>query len=111
MWQASKKLISSHTTQKLQLVHTDVRGAQKTTSLNGKRYYIIFIDDYTRFCWIYFFKSKYEVSQIFWKYKALVENQNNCRLQTISSDNGIEYKIMILTSFVKNMGLSTNKMV
>jgi len=29
-------------------------------------------------------------------------------LKTISSDNGIEYKIMILTSFVKNMGLSTN---
>jgi hypothetical protein len=67
-------------TQKLQLVHTDVGGPQQTTSLNGNRYYTIFIDDYTRFCWIYFFKSKSEVAQIFWKYKALVENQSNCKL-------------------------------
>ena len=37
---------------KLQLVHTDVEGPQKTSSLNGSKYYVVFIDDYTRFCWI-----------------------------------------------------------
>ena len=78
-------------TQKLQLVHTDVRGPQRVSSLNGNKYYITFIDDYTRFCWIYFFKSKTEVANIFWKFKALVENQSGCKLQTIRSDNGKEY--------------------
>ena len=43
-------------THKLQRVYTDVEGPQRTTSLNGSRYYIIFIDDYSRFYWIYFFK-------------------------------------------------------
>ncbi|KAL6314036.1 hypothetical protein AAG906_011771 [Vitis piasezkii] len=45
------------------MVHTDVGGPQKTPSLNGSKYYIAFIDDYTRFCWIYFLKSKSEVKR------------------------------------------------
>jgi hypothetical protein len=36
--------------EKLQLIHTDVAGPLKTISLNGNRYYIAFIDDYTRMC-------------------------------------------------------------
>ena len=37
-------------TQRLQLIHTDVGGPQKTPSLNGSKYYIAFIDDHTRMC-------------------------------------------------------------
>ncbi|RVX14987.1 Retrovirus-related Pol polyprotein from transposon TNT 1-94 [Vitis vinifera] len=84
---------------KLQLVHTDVGGPQKTPSLNGSKYYIAFIDDYTRFCWIYFLKSKSEVANVFWKYKAWVENQSNCRMQKIRSDNGKEYTNEIFDKF------------
>lgn len=46
---------------KLQLVHIDVRGPQAIPSLNGNKYYIV--DDYTRFYWIYFLKSKDEVAK------------------------------------------------
>jgi transposase InsO family protein len=72
-------------------VHTDVGGPMKTSSLNGNRYYITSIDDYTRFCWIYFLKLEYEVADIFLKYKALVEAQSNCRLRTIRLDTRKEY--------------------
>ena len=37
-------------TQRLQLVHTDVGGQMKTPSLNGSKYYIAFIDDYSSMC-------------------------------------------------------------
>ena len=67
-------------THKLQLVHTDVGGPQKISSLNGSKYYIGFIDDYIRFCWIYFLKFKFEVANIFWKCKKLVDNQSGCRM-------------------------------
>jgi hypothetical protein len=46
-------------------VHTNIGGPQRTTSLNGNRYYIAFIDDYTRLCWIYLRKFKYEVAKVF----------------------------------------------
>jgi hypothetical protein len=62
-------------TQKLQLVHTNVGGPLKIPSLNGSKYYIAFIDDHTRMCWIYFMKYKSEVADIFWKFKAWVEKQ------------------------------------
>ena len=38
-----------------------------------------------------FFQFKFEVANIFWTYKALVENQSGCRMQKIRSDNGKEY--------------------
>ena len=44
-WRASKKL---------QLIHTDIAGPQRTPSLKGSLYYVEFIDDCTRMCWIYF---------------------------------------------------------
>ena len=67
-------------TKNLQLVHTDDGGPMSTPSLNGSKYYIVFIDDYSRFCWTYFIKFKSEVANIFWKYKAWVENQSGCKL-------------------------------
>lgn len=81
-WRASKKL---------QLIHTDVAGPQRTPSLQGNVYYIIFIDDFTRMCWIYFMKFKSEVTDVFWKFKKMVENQSDCKIQVLRSDNGKEY--------------------
>ena len=43
---------------KLQLIHTDVCGPMHNESLNGSKYFLLFIDDYSRFCWVYFLKSK-----------------------------------------------------
>jgi hypothetical protein len=41
-------------TQKLQLIHTDVAGPQRTPSLQGSLYFVLFIVDFTRMCWIFF---------------------------------------------------------
>ena len=81
-WRASEKL---------QLIHTDVCGPMKTPSLNGSKYFILFIDNYTRMCWVYFTKQKSEVAGVFQNFKALVENQANCSIKMLRSDNGTEY--------------------
>ena len=64
-------------TKKLQLIHSDLCGPQSTPSLNGNKYFIIFIDDYTRMCWIYFMKKKLEVAEVFMKFKKWIENQSS----------------------------------
>lgn len=91
--------------QKLQLVHTDVGGPINTPSLNGSKYYIVFIDDNTRMCWIYFMKLKSEVADIFWKFKAWVETQSKCKLQMIRSDNGSEYTSGKFNKFCEDAGI------
>ena len=92
-------------TQKLQLVHTDVSGPQKTPSLKGSKYYIAFIDDFTRFCWIYFLTYKSEVADVFLRYKAMVENQSEYRIKVIRSDNGTEYTSEKFNKFCEDAGI------
>lgn len=95
-WRASSKL---------QLIHSDVWGRQATPSLNGSRYYVLFIDDFSRMCWIYFMKFKSEVALIFRNFKAWVENQTGCKIQVIRSDNGTEYTAERFDEFCKEAGI------
>ena len=48
-------------TKPLGLVHSDLIGPLPTPSYGGSRYVLTFIDDYSRFCWVYFLKLKSEV--------------------------------------------------
>ena len=47
-------------TTKLQIVHSDVCGPMHNESLNAARYFVLFIDDFSRFCWVYSLKTKGE---------------------------------------------------
>jgi hypothetical protein len=55
-------------TRKLQLIHTNVTIHLNTPSLKGSRYCILFIDDFTRMCWIFFYeiqvRSNWDVLEI-----------------------------------------------
>jgi transposase InsO family protein len=91
--------------QKLQLIHTDVAGPLSTPSIKGSRYYILFIDDFTRMCWIFFMKYKSEVAGIFWQFKKNVENKSSCRIQAIRSDNGKEYTSSEFNLYCEEAGI------
>ena len=92
-------------TRKLQLIHTDIAGPQRTPSLNGSLYYAVFIDDYSRMCWIFFLKHKSEVAQVFWNFKAKVENESGCKIQALRSDNGKEYTSNAFNVFCEEAGI------
>jgi GAG-pre-integrase domain len=76
----------------LELVHSDLWGPSPVMPHNGFRYYIIFIDDFTRFSWIYFLKIKDEVINVFTLFKAQVENLPNTTIKVLRTDGGTEYK-------------------
>ena len=59
--------------------------------MNESRYYIAFIDDSSRMCWVYFLKQKSELVAIFWKFKNWIENQSGKNIKVIISDNGTKY--------------------
>ncbi|KAL0330178.1 UNVERIFIED_CONTAM: Retrovirus-related Pol polyprotein from transposon RE2 [Sesamum radiatum] len=59
----------------LELIHTDVCGPMRTPSHEQNRYFILFIDDYSRMTWVYFMREKSEVFKVFKKFKNLVENK------------------------------------
>jgi len=74
---------------KLQLVHTDVCGPMHNESLNGSKYFLLFVDDYSRFCWICFLKSKSYVFAEFVKFKAAVELETGNRFEDLRGRIGM----------------------
>ena len=65
---------------------------KSTPSRGGKKYFITFIDDCTRFCYVYLLNSKDEAVDVFKQYKNEVENQLNLKIKMIRSDRGGEYE-------------------
>ncbi|GMP36892.1 hypothetical protein CsSME_00008847 [Camellia sinensis var. sinensis] len=78
-------------TKPLELVDTDVRGLLKPMSNGQNRYFLTFIDDYSRKTWVYFLKRKSEAFSIFKEFKAFVEKQSRYYIKTLQSDQGGEY--------------------
>jgi len=94
------------TTAPLQLIHTDLAGPMKTTSLGGARYYVLFIDDYSRYIVVYILRQKSETFAKFREYKALVENYHDRKIKALRSDNGGEYTSNQFTKFMRESGIS-----
>ena len=76
----------------LELVHSNLLGVMKDElDKYGKRYFMTFIDDCTRFCYVYLLKTKDEALHYFKVYKAEVENQLEKKIKRLRSDRGGEY--------------------
>ena len=75
----------------LGLIHYDIISPMPITSMNGSRYVLNFIDDFSRYTWVFFIKKKSEVCEKFTKLKALIENASGQNIKILRSDNGGEY--------------------
>nr|GEY78739.1 putative ribonuclease H-like domain-containing protein [Tanacetum cinerariifolium] len=91
---ASYKTINdvSSISEPLQLLHMDLFGPTSIRSIDHKYYCLVIIDDYSRFCWVFFLEHKDETYPIFKNFINLVENQLNKKVKTIRCDNGTEFK-------------------
>lgn len=89
----------------LQLIHSDVVGPMLVESLSGYKYFVTFIDDYSRKLFTFPMKMKSEVFDLFVKFKTLAENQTEKKLKIIRSDNDGEYVNNKFDNFCKENGI------
>ena len=89
----------------LELVHADIFGPTRTLSLGNKRYFILFVDDFTRMMWLYFLNEKSEAFSMFLEFKALVERQSGHQLKTLQTDLGGEFIYTSFMNYCKNEGI------
>lgn len=75
------------TTHVLELVHAD-SWTSPIYSLSGCKYYIIFVDDFTRYTWFYPLHHKSDTYSCFVKFKTLVETQFSRKVRQLQSDGG-----------------------
>ena len=102
---AHKPLKEIKSTEKLQLVHTDICGPMQTKYFGGSRYFITFTDDYSRCCKTYFLKEKSEALEKFKEFKTAVERESEQSIKALRADRGGEYLSEEFGSYLKKHGI------
>jgi hypothetical protein len=82
---------SSCSSAPLELIYSDVWGSA-IDSFGHKNYYVSFMDDYSKFTWIYFLHNKSKVSKYFVEFHKLVERRLGRKIIDVQSDWGREYE-------------------
>lgn len=95
----------------LEVVHTDLCGPMEKKSLGLARYYLLFVDDYSRMCFVYFLKEKNEAFKYFREFKQHVENQQSQKIKILRSDNGGEFCSAEMENYLKRHGIIHQKTV
>nr|GEY75952.1 retrovirus-related Pol polyprotein from transposon TNT 1-94 [Tanacetum cinerariifolium] len=82
----------SNSRQRLHLLHMDLCGPMRITSINGKRYVLVIVDDYTRYTWVHFLRSKDEAPKVIKTFLKRITVLLQSPVIIIRTDNGTEFK-------------------
>ena len=98
---------SSHSRQpeSFDVVHTDIWGPPRISTLNGFLYFVIFLDDYSRMTWLFLIKERSKLSRIFSTFYNKIFVQFNKRIKILRSDNALEYTQPVMDSFCVDRGI------
>ncbi|KAD3640949.1 hypothetical protein E3N88_30172 [Mikania micrantha] len=87
MTTAAKKCVT-RSSNLLEIIHTDISGPYTIAGITGQTSFITFIDDYSRYMYLYLIKDKYESLKTFKDYETKVENQLDLKIKVVRSDRG-----------------------
>ncbi|GJR48938.1 putative ribonuclease H-like domain-containing protein [Tanacetum coccineum] len=96
----------SSISQPLQLLHMDLFGPTSVRSLNHKTYCLVITDDFSRFSWVFFLRTKDETSRILKDFIRQIQNQLNQKVKTIRCDNGTKFKNRDFIEFCESKGIN-----
>ncbi|GJY69788.1 retrovirus-related pol polyprotein from transposon TNT 1-94 [Tanacetum coccineum] len=83
----------------------------RVASINGKKYILIIVDDYSRFTWVKFLASKDEAPNFIIKFLKMIQVRLNTPVRNIYTDNGTEFVNQTLRSYYENVGISHETLV
>nr|GFC80478.1 retrovirus-related Pol polyprotein from transposon TNT 1-94 [Tanacetum cinerariifolium] len=82
--------------QRLHLLHMDLCGPMRIASINGKWYVLVIVDDYSRYTWVHFLRSKDEAPEVIIKFLKRITLLLQSPVIIIRTDNGTEFKNLVL---------------
>jgi len=99
---------SFQVTEALHLLHMDLFGPVNVQTQTGKKYTLVIVDEYTRFCWVIFLRSKSEAATEIISFIKQVQLKYTKKVCQLRSDNGTEFRNNTLNSFSTETGISQN---
>ncbi|GJR60686.1 retrovirus-related pol polyprotein from transposon TNT 1-94 [Tanacetum coccineum] len=95
----------------LNTLHMDLCGPMRVQITNGKKYILVIVDDYSRFTWVKFLRSKDETSEIVIKFLKQIQVGLNKTVRYVRTDNGTEFVNKDLTDYYERVGIFHQKTV
>ncbi|GKB48612.1 retrovirus-related pol polyprotein from transposon TNT 1-94 [Tanacetum coccineum] len=97
--------------EKLYLLHMDLYGPMRVASINGKKYILVIVDDYSRFTWVKFLASKDEALDFRIKFLKMIQVRLNAIVRNIRTNNGTEFVNQTLRYYYEQVGISRETLV
>ena len=94
----------SKSSEMFELVHSNVWGPF-SLSIDGFKYFVTFIDDFSKVTWVYLLKSKSEVFECFKDFHRLVITHFSAHIKTLRTDNGTEYTSHNMKNYLISHGI------
>ncbi|GJT42639.1 retrovirus-related pol polyprotein from transposon TNT 1-94 [Tanacetum coccineum] len=109
---AKRKSFHTKTTpsskRRLQLLHMDLCGPMRVESINGKKYVLVIVDDYSRYTWTHFLRSKDETPGVLIDFLTLVQRGLHAQVTTVRTDKGTEFLNKSLHAYFAKEGWTRN---
>jgi transposase InsO family protein len=89
----------------LELLHMDLFDPIAYISIDGSKYCLVIVDDYSRLTWVLFLQEKSQTQETLKGFLRRVQNKFILRIKKIRSDNGMEFKNSQIEGFLKDEGI------
>nr|GEW89534.1 retrovirus-related Pol polyprotein from transposon TNT 1-94 [Tanacetum cinerariifolium] len=92
--------------EKLYLLHIDLCRPMRVESVNGKKYILVIVDDYSRFIWVKFLRSKDEAPDFIIKFLKMIQVRVKVPVRRIRTDNETDFVNQTLCEYYEEVGIS-----
>jgi hypothetical protein len=89
----------------LELLYMDLFDPIAYISIGGSKYYLVIVDDYSRFTWVFFLQEKSQTQETLKGFLRRAQNEFGLRIKKIRSDNGTEFKNSQIEGFLEDEGI------
>ena len=86
------------------LIHSDIWGPSPTATIGGSKYFVIFVDDFSRYTWIYLMHNYSELAQIYRTFAQMISTQFSKIIKIFCTDNSMEYRDSQFLDFIHTQG-------
>ncbi|GJV53141.1 retrovirus-related pol polyprotein from transposon TNT 1-94 [Tanacetum coccineum] len=101
---SNSKIVPSSKGQ-LNLLHMDLCGPMRVASINGKKYILVIVDDYSRYTWTLFLRSKDETPEVLKDFLTMIQRNLQAPVISVRTDKGTEFLNKTLNAFFKEEGI------
>nr|GEU29615.1 hypothetical protein [Tanacetum cinerariifolium] len=105
-WKHHKSKMAFASNKPLYLLHMNLCGPMRVESINGMRYVLVVVDDYSWYTWVFFLHSKDEASEVIISFIKKTHVNLQLQVQHVRTDNGMEFKNKTLAKFFDEVGVT-----